>query len=709
MEVTMSLTLLASLIHCSMGLPLQIFFENLAKKVCLNTISPCTYLRNCQSLFSIIAESNKDRTMMMYEGDIALNAGRSAMKCDGGACRWNKNSNGIVNVPYNLSSEYNADEVSVITTAMQDFATLTCVCFVPRTMESDYLQIKSDFGCWSFLGKTGGPQEVSVQKDSCVVKGSVQHELNHALGFYHEQSRSDRDKYIDIITDNIIAGTLGNFEAHDTSNLGLEYDYSSVMHYGRFAFAKIPGEETIVPKPDSSVTIGQRYGLSNLDISKINRLYQCRACSTLLPESTGTLMSANNPNNYPNNASCVWLIRAPSDQIFLQFSAFDVQASTGCVSDYLKVYDGATRMSPVLLDRACGMGQLPSLVASGNMMLVEFVTDVDIAATGFKASYSTVKCGSTFTNSTGILSSPNYPSPYPSSVDCSWVITAPLGFKVSLTMIDFYVEKQRICKYDYLLIFNGPKPTYPQLGPYCNPAIVPNIVSTGSSLLLQFHSDGSVQTRGFQAKYGFGTQGHCDLQWMQLRHEHGVLPTSAEKLHHPEKSRTRRIRLQILSTDPLSISQNLSPAKSCNCKKSNTSQCRGRPTPVLKRHQQKFKPSTRSAGPALHPGAVRAASSPRGGSCCQRIGFLDSPGKREDLLQTSLAHDEWKRGTCAVLLRSRTSLTYSSQTGKGCSDISKEFTSNEVTACAALVQTLRLCGVETNFSVDLNSPSLPSA
>ncbi|XP_029438935.1 astacin-like metalloendopeptidase [Rhinatrema bivittatum] len=442
----------------------------------------------------------------MQQGDIALQKSRSALACPGHACFWPKSSAGTVKVPYTISSVYNATDKTLIAAAMQEFTTLTCIRFVARTTESDYVQIKSVDGCWSYLGRIGGPQDLSLLRSGCMSKGIIQHELNHVLGFVHEQTRSDRDQYVQIMWQYIPQAVVSNFmkAEPETNNLGLDYDYTSVMHYGRFAFTNTSGEATIVPKPDSSVEIGQRYGLSNLDISKINKLYQCGTCSSLLSDWTGFLTSANYSSHYSDNSDCVWLIRLPADKVLLQFDAFDVQSTPGCVSDYLRVYDGDSQSSPVLLDRACGSGEIPSLIASSNLLLVQFVSDGTIAGNGFKASYSSVKCGTVLTKNTGTLASPGSPNNYPPNTDCTWVIAAPQGNKVSLTVIFFLLEMSRNCKYDYLVILDGSKLSSPSRGKYCGNQIVPNMVSTGSSLLFQFHSDKSVQYAGFQVKYSFG-------------------------------------------------------------------------------------------------------------------------------------------------------------------------------------------------------------
>lgn len=55
------------------------------------------------------------------------------------------------------------------------------------------------------IGRRGGKQEVSLGK-GCEAKGKATHELMHALGFLHEQSRKDRDRHVTILTQNILDG-----------------------------------------------------------------------------------------------------------------------------------------------------------------------------------------------------------------------------------------------------------------------------------------------------------------------------------------------------------------------------------------------------------------------------------------------------------------------------------------------------------------------
>ncbi|XP_005987015.1 low choriolytic enzyme-like isoform X2 [Latimeria chalumnae] len=207
-------------------------------------------------------------------GDIAKDPLGNADRCTSSRCRWPKSRNGKVKVPYVLSNTYNSDQRTVIKRAMNEFSRYTCIKFRPRRNERDYLAIQSRSGCWSYIGRQGGQQIVSLQQYGCVYKGVVQHELIHALGFHHEQNRSDRDYYVTINYNNIIQGMEHNFRKVNTNNLGTTYDYYSVMHYGRYAFSK-NRQPTIVPKPDPSVPIGQARTFDRVDIRKLNRLYKC--------------------------------------------------------------------------------------------------------------------------------------------------------------------------------------------------------------------------------------------------------------------------------------------------------------------------------------------------------------------------------------------------------------------------------------------------
>ncbi|XP_026073083.1 high choriolytic enzyme 1-like [Carassius auratus] len=215
------------------------------------------------------------RDFPLREGDILSSGSHGAhVTCLADPCRWPRSVDGFVYVPYIISPLYEDMDRITIETGMLDISSATCVKFVPRTHEANFLNIESRTGCWSYLGMIGGSQALSLQSPGCMWSGVAAHELMHALGFEHEQSRSDRDYHISILWENILEDQRDNFRKYETSNLNTAYDYSSVMHYGRYAFSE-DGEPTIIPKPDPYIPMGQRDGPSITDIHKINIMYNC--------------------------------------------------------------------------------------------------------------------------------------------------------------------------------------------------------------------------------------------------------------------------------------------------------------------------------------------------------------------------------------------------------------------------------------------------
>ncbi|XP_068129829.1 embryonic protein UVS.2-like, partial [Hyperolius riggenbachi] len=410
-------------------------------------------------------------------------------------------ADGTVPVPYALDPAYNGDQLNLFKRAFEEFQTLTCIRFIPRTTENDYVNIVYGSSCVSFIGKIGGGQYLSLGS-GCMLRGVVQHELDHALGFVHEHMRDDRDNYVTVFYQYINPDYYAAYNKTDTDDQGLEYDYSSVMHYDNSAFGNTSGKPTMVSKPNPNIPFGQRDGLSVLDVSKINRRYNCNVCANLLNQDSGVFTSANYPSPYPNNVNCVWLIRTPTGQVSLNFVAFNLQSSPGCTSDYIKIYDGPTKSYPVLLDKACDSSTFPQIIASTNQMLVEFVTDSDSTDVGFKATYDSVPCGASYFYPNGIITSPGYPNNYPTNMNaCNFTITAPPGYKISLKISDFLLNPCSSCACNGVrFLFDNTNWTPTVCGIMY---FKQTFISTTNVMVIQMSSNYESTNRGFSATYSF--------------------------------------------------------------------------------------------------------------------------------------------------------------------------------------------------------------
>ncbi|XP_055348995.1 hatching enzyme 1.2-like [Paramacrobiotus metropolitanus] len=177
-------------------------------------------------------------------------------------------------VPYDVSNAFADHEKEVIQNALDDMSKKTCIKFVRRTNEPDYISfMRRALGCSSYVGRQGSRQFVDLQPGCIYEIGEVQHETMHAIGFYHEQSRTDRDDHVSIVWDNVKPDQRDQFKKYVSNTFGLPYDYESIMHYGWNYFAIDDSKPTILPKMKAA--IGNRKVMSALDVERINKMYNC--------------------------------------------------------------------------------------------------------------------------------------------------------------------------------------------------------------------------------------------------------------------------------------------------------------------------------------------------------------------------------------------------------------------------------------------------
>ena len=231
---------------------------------------------------------------VLFEGDIQIRLDEYLRLLYGGPDgTFGGVSNGMtvvywpVVVPYDFDGVTNggvsaANQTNAIN-AMNAIAAIAGINFRPAVGAEDRIRFRNSAFNSSPVGRRGGTQIINITSWGTQV--IINHEIYHSLGFWHEQSRSDRGTFVTINSNNICgsgistpctAGTGAsqcclcvdnsgtciscafNFNLDTTPAWYGPYDFDSCMHYPRNAFS-CNGQDTITVKDRKSTRLNSSH------------------------------------------------------------------------------------------------------------------------------------------------------------------------------------------------------------------------------------------------------------------------------------------------------------------------------------------------------------------------------------------------------------------------------------------------------------------
>uniref|UniRef100_A0A8C3G5H6 Metalloendopeptidase n=1 Tax=Cyclopterus lumpus TaxID=8103 RepID=A0A8C3G5H6_CYCLU len=227
-------------------------------------------------------------------------------------------------------------------------------------------------------------------------------------------------------------------------------------------------------------------------------------CDHAVNTVSGTMSSPNWPDKYPSKKACTWsLSTTPGHRIKLVFNEIDMEAHLECTYDHLEIFDGRDSRAPSL-GLFCGTKKPSPVVSTGNKMFLRFFSDNSVQKRGFEASYR-AECGGSLkaeVKTKDLYSHAQFgDNNYQGGSDCLWVVSAEKGYGVELIFQVFEIEEEADCGYDYVELYDGADIKSPRLGRYCGSGAPEEVYSAGDAIVLKFHSDDSINKKGFHARY----------------------------------------------------------------------------------------------------------------------------------------------------------------------------------------------------------------
>merc|ERR1711970_32813 len=192
-------------------------------------------------------------------------------------------------VPYQFDSSFTSTDRLAFIEATKHISAVTCISFVHK-FASKYLRVRRDCSCGGscFSGAyveglgAGSPRNMAVgspclDPNNQNSVGLLIHEILHALGIGHTQTRPDRNSYISVNYQNIQGGSSQFQLCSSCNTYGIPYDCLSIMHYRAWAFApqSQQGKYSMTAKSSSCDLLKTNKVLRSTDIQLINKIYGC--------------------------------------------------------------------------------------------------------------------------------------------------------------------------------------------------------------------------------------------------------------------------------------------------------------------------------------------------------------------------------------------------------------------------------------------------